>query len=93
MSMTTHTLQLVAGPMHVAITETKTNVRFEITGPEPMTFEQDKVLHFLAPLVNRYETDNRSLSVGGRGADFVGHVAAVPGLGVVMWSTPAGGKP
>lgn len=92
MTTATHTLQLVAGPMHVAITETKDTIRFEITGARPMTFEHSKVLRFLGSLVDRYEADNRSLSVTGRGAGFVGHVAAVPGLGVVTWCTPVGGK-
>jgi hypothetical protein len=89
--MAKHTLQLVAGPMHVTVTESADDVRLEITGAYPVGFERNKVTRFLAPIISRYEDDPRRLSVGGRGCDFVGHVTAVPGLGAVGWTTPAKG--
>lgn len=85
-----HTLQLASGPMHVGVTESKDDVHLSITGAHPMEFEHDKVLRFLAPLVARCVDGRRTFSVSGRGCDAVGHVAEVPGLGVVVWATPAG---
>ncbi len=91
MSNARHTLQLVSGPMHVDITEAPKNVHVEISGAQPMAFEQSRVMRFLAPLIFAYESDRRPMSVGGRGSDFVGHVTTAPGLGVVLWATPAQG--
>lgn len=89
---TKHTLQLVAGPLHLTVTESAAEVHFGITGAKPAGFENGKLLRFMQPLIYAYEADPRPVRVGGRGVDYEGHVQAMPGVGAVAWTTPAGGK-
>lgn len=79
MSTAVHTLQLVAGPFRVAITEAPEAVYFGITGAKPLGFERRKVSAFIFPLVDRYRDDSRRMEVSGQHCDLTGHINPLGG--------------
>ena len=88
MSARRHTLRVSAGLLHVDITETATEVRFQLSGAMASANELPKFRRFLSPLVLAYEHDPRTNVVSGFGSP-LHHSRALPGVGVVGWATPS----
>lgn len=86
MSTTAHSLQLVAGPLRVTVTEAEHAVYIGMTGPKPLGFEQRKLKAFLFTLVDAFRNDPRRLEINGNRADYTGCIDPVREVGWVGYA-------
>lgn len=88
----THTVQLVAGPMHMRVTEAPDVVYFSIEGPKPLGFERSKLYTFFHGVIDTYRGDERRLEITGARSRLTGRVDPVgDGLWKGLLVRPKGG--
>ena len=74
----THTLQLIAGPLHMTFTETADAVFFSISGALPKGCERQKIIRFMKPLIDAYRDDRRRMEMMSDRVARTGHIDPMP---------------